>query len=409
MNTVRLSLASLRYNRVGNIFNILVLAFGVAIIVTLSHISDQVQRRFERDLAGFDLVVGAKGSPVQLILSSIFHLDAPTGNISLDEAKKIEKNSLVALSIPLSLGDNYEGFRVVGTTTEYPKHYGAVFAQGGYWSKNMQAVIGSDVAKSTHLQVGQSFAARRGITDADGGQGEFSYEVTGILAPTGSVMDRLVLTNVASTWHVPPPQPPRPSHHHRSSHREVEEEEPQEKQITALLITYKSPMAATVLPELVERSGTMQAASPAFEMMRLSRMLGVGGEAIKIFGAALVVIAAIGFFMALFNAVSDRRYEIALLRVLGATRGKVFAYVMMEGMTLGIAGTVAGIVFGHILTFCIRHWIETTQHIVLAGTWFNGYEALGALAALASSIAASAIPAFMAYRVNVAETISRGA
>ncbi|HEU5048135.1 MAG TPA: ABC transporter permease [Rickettsiales bacterium] len=406
MNIVRLSLASLRYNRVGNIFNILVLAFGVAIIVTVAHISDQVQRRFDRDLAGFDLVIGAKGSPVQLILSTIFHLDMPVGNIDLEEAKKIEKNSLVASSIPIALGDNYQGFRVVGTTPDYPQHYGAKLASGAYWNQNMQAVIGSDVARAMHLKVGQTLKAERGIIDGDG-QAEFPYEVTGILAPTDSVIDRLVLTSVPGTWH---PQPHSVRHHH-SGHKDTDEEEVvhEDKQITALLLTYKSPLAAAVLPQLVNHSNTMQAASPAFEMLHLSRMLGVGGEAIRIFGAALVIIAAIGFFMALFNAVSDRQYDIALLRVLGATRSKVFAYVMMEGMALGIAGTLSGLVLGHILTFCIRHWIEATQHITLAGSWFNGYELMGALAAVASSVLASAIPAFMAYRVNVAEAISRGA
>src|SRR5271154_3796299 len=123
MNILNLSFSSLRHNAVSNIFNILILALGIAIIVTLLHVSEQVEQRFDRDLQGIDLVVGAKGSPIQLILSSVFHLDFPNGNIPLDEAKKLRDNPLIAAAIPIALGDNYSAFRIVGTTADYISHY----------------------------------------------------------------------------------------------------------------------------------------------------------------------------------------------------------------------------------------------------------------------------------------------
>src|ERR1700691_5297059 len=122
MNIACLSFANLRFHALNSFFNVLILALGIATIVMLLHISDQLEQRFERDLNGIDLVVGAKGSPIQLILSSVFHLDIPNGNIPLSEAEKIAKNHLVKYAIPLALGDNYHGFRIVGTTADYPKH-----------------------------------------------------------------------------------------------------------------------------------------------------------------------------------------------------------------------------------------------------------------------------------------------
>lgn len=400
MNILKLSFSSLRYNRVSNIFNVLVLASGIAVIVTFVNLNDKIQRRFENDLAGVDLVVGAKGSPIQLILSSVFHIDVPNGNISLTDAKKIENNPQVKSAIPVSLGDNYKDFRIVGTTVDYPKHYGATLQNGDYWKKDMQAVIGSEVARITNLQVGQKFAGSHGLGEGGEEHGEYPYLVSGVLAPTGTVIDRLVLTDLASVWHI---------HEHHHSDEEEYSEKHKEKEITALLVTYKSPLAAATLPRIINHSSAMQAASPAFEIAHLSKFLGIGSEVAQVFGIALVIIATAGFFMTLFNAVSDRKYDIALLRVLGATRNKVFSFVLMEGMTLGIAGTVSGIIFGHIFTYFVTCWIESTMHIMLGGAVFHLYEIVGGLVAISVSVVASLIPAVIAYSVNVSEAISRGA
>lgn len=408
MNILHLSFASLRHNAVSNIFNVLILALGVAIIVTLLHVSEQIEQRFERDLAGIDLVVGAKGSPIQLILSSVFHMDIPNGNIPLSEAREIERNPLVKFAIPLALGDNYRGFRIVGTTPDYAKHYDASLATGSYWQKDLQAVIGSEVARASGLEVGQKFAGAHGIGEGGEEHSDFPYRVTGILAPTGTVIDRLVLTDVSSVWHIH-------EHHHddedetkHSRHHDDDEARPS-KEITSLLIGYKSPLAAASLPRLVDQSSSMQAASPAFEVARLIKMIGFGGDAIQMFGLLLIAIAAAGFFMTLFNAVNDRKYEIALLRILGATRKKVFAFVLMEGLALGVAGTLFGIIIGHVFAYGAQCWIESTRHITLNSIGFHPYEIVGAVTTIALSAIVSILPALIAYRVNVVEVISKEA
>lgn len=427
MNILRLSLANLRFRPLSNSFNMLILALGMALIVTLLQVGQQVEQRFEKDLRGIDLVVGAKGSPVQLILSSVFHLDFPPGNIPLEEAERLRKSPLIKSAIPLALGDNYRGFRIVGTTGDYPGHYAAELAEGRYWSGGMEAVLGSEVARSSGLKPGQTFAGSHGLTAGAEEHAESPYEVVGILKPTGTVIDRVVLTDLGSVWQIHEHQEGEEEageeHEHESpagldhdgeadhgepGHADHEEVDHPEREITALLITYRTPAAVVTLPRLINRSSSMQAASPAFEMARLLKILGIGSNAIRLFATVLIVIAAVGFFVTLFNAVNDRRYDIALMRSLGATRGRVFAFVLAEGLTLGAFGTALGILLGHGLAWGAQCWLEQTRQMALNPVGFHPYEAIAAAIALGISALAAILPALMAYRINPAKVLSRG-
>lgn len=405
MNIVRLSLANLRFHRLNSIFNVLVLALGIAMIVTLMRLGDQVRQRFEADLAGIDLVVGAKGSPLQLILSAVFHLDVPTGNIPLAEAETLLKNPLVKSAIPIALGDNYRGFRIVGTSVDYVAHYRAEPAAGALWTEPMQAVLGSEVARESGISVGAAFIGAHGLVSMEDQHTEFPYDVVGILKPTGTVLDRLVLTDVASVWNV---------------HEHPDPDEPEEvaaaeaaggtlpRELTALLIAYRSPLATATLPRLINSTTAMQAASPAFETARLMKLLGAGSEAVRLFAFVLMGIAALGFFVTLFNAVNDRRYDIVLMRSLGATRRKVLAFVLGEGLLLGCLGILLGLGLGYLFDAGARAWIAATRHMSLAPGGFGGGELLVAAGALLLGLLSALLPAIMAYRINVAETLSRG-
>ena len=406
MNILTLSLANLKFRALNSLFHIIVLALGIAAIITLLHISQQLEQRFTRDLKGIDLVLGAKGSPLQLILSSVFHIDIPTGNIPLSEAQKIAKNPMVRASMPIALGDNVQGFRIVGTSQEYPKHYGAELAEGVYWDAEMQAVLGSDVARRTGLRVGDTFSGSHGLTQGGEAHSEFPYVVKGILKPTGTVIDRVVLTDVESVWHIH-------EHHQHHEHKEGEEHHHHEEQntnreITALLIAYKSPAAAVTLPRLINQNSSLQAASPAFETARLIKIMGVGSEAITLFAGILIAIATVGFFVTLCTAVNERRYDIALMRSLGATRKKILGFVLAEGLTLGMLGVLVGFVLGHILASVAASWIEQSHHLLLNAVGFHPHEAYLLLLAIGISIVASILPAITAYRTNIATILSKG-
>ena len=202
MNLLSLSIAYIRARALTSTLLVVLLALGVATISLLLHVSHQAEERLTRDARGFDLVVGAKGSPLQLILSSIYHMDIPTGNISVSEANRLRKNRKVAEAIPLALGDTYRGFRIVGTETSYIKHYQAELAEGELFTAPMQAVIGARVARETALSAGGTFAGSHGLSGGGEEHADTPYMVVGRLKPTGTVLDRLILTPVESVWQV---------------------------------------------------------------------------------------------------------------------------------------------------------------------------------------------------------------
>jgi putative ABC transport system permease protein len=405
----RLAVLNLRFRLLSNIFNIAVLGLGIAMIVTLLHVNEQLQQRFTRDLKGIDMVVGAKGSPMQLILSSVFHLDVPTGNIALADADTIKRHPLIKSAIPLALGDNYQGFRIVGTTADYITHYRAEIAQGKIFSASMQAVAGSQVAQQQKLNVGDKVIGAHGLTSGDDSHDEMPYEIVGILKPTGGVVDRLMLTPVESVWNVHGEEAEsHESDDHKHDHKKEKKAEQKPREITALLVSYASPAAAVTLPRLVNSESAMQAASPAFELARLLKLTGAGSDAVRGFGALLVVIAALGFFVTLFNAVNERSYDIVLMRCLGATRWKVFLLVLWEGLLLGVSGIILGLLLARVLMHLAASWLEQSKHIVLEAALFHPYEMYIALFALVISALAAIIPAMLAYRVNVADVLARG-
>ena len=163
MKTIALSWRYLWYRPLGATLNVLLLSLGLASITFLLLVSYQLNQAFDRDLAGIDVVVGAKGSPMQLILCGVFHIDVPPGNISLKSVKALEKNPMLASVIPISIGDNLRGYRIVGSSHAYLAHYGATLAQGRLWDAPMQVVAGSTVAKKLGLQLGSSFVGSHGL------------------------------------------------------------------------------------------------------------------------------------------------------------------------------------------------------------------------------------------------------
>ncbi len=405
MSIFTLVFSNLRYRWLTSLFNVLVLALGIATMVTLLLVSHQLEQRFTRDLQGIDLVVGAKGSPLQLMLSSVFHIDIPTGNIPLSEAEKLSKHPLVKEAIPLALGDSYHGFRIVGTDGKYAAHYGAEFAQGRAFDKPMEAVVGAEVARNTDLKMDAVFAGSHGLSEGGEVHAGSLYHVVGVLQPTGSVIDRLVLTQVASVWQVH-------AHPHEAGHvdDDGDEEEAQDKpkEITSLLIQYKSPMAAVTMPRQVNATPALQAAAPAFEMARLFQLLGAGGDAVQVFGAVLMGLAGLGFFVTLWSAVHERRYDIALMRSMGASKTKVLALVLAEGLMLGVLGTALGLALGHGMGKIAQLYIEHSRHMTLVSPGVLPVEGGIVIIALAISVVAAMIPAWMAYKTPIARLLAKG-
>ena len=405
MNLASVSLSYMRARRLNTVLNVLLLALGVATITLLLLVTSQLEERMQRDARGIDLVVGAKGSPMQVILSSIYHLDVPNGNISWKQAQELARHRFVKKAIPLALGDNYKGFRIVGTNHDYVAHYGARIAQGQLWKAPLEVVLGAEVAAATGLKVGAHFAGAHGMggSERETVHEQHQYAVVGVLAPSGTVVDRAVLTGVESVWAVHADQ-----YDIKDIARIGELMPDQEKEYTALLIQYATPLAAASLPRYVNQNSEMQAASPAYETARLFSIIGVGVDVLRGFALVLVFAAGLSVFIALYNALSERRYDLAVMRTLGASPAKLMALMLFEGVLLALIGAALGIAAGHALTELLGRALTQAKQVSVTGmTWVNGELWLLALA-LGVGVVAALLPAWRAYRTDVAATLARG-
>jgi len=377
--------------------NLLLLSLGLASLSFVLLASHQIDRAFERDLAGIDVVVGAKGSPMQLILSGVFHIDAPTGNVPLAAVKQLEQHPQVAQLIPISLGDSYRGFRIVGSTPDYLTHYSAVYAQGGLWSAPMQAVLGAQVAAQTGLKVGDRFAGSHGLAGGGDSHGQTPYVVSGVLAPGGSVLDRLVLTALDSVWQV---------HEDHSAldadDRKVMEDE---REVTLALIRYRTPLAAVTFPRFVNTTTEMQAAAPALEITRLLSMIGIGTDVLRALAGVLLLTAGLSVFIALWSAVRERRADLALLRLLGAPPRKVAALLLCEALWLALLATLIGVLAGQELMAGLAWMLQLDKSVLISGlAWPAELWSVPALA-VGVALLSALLPAYEAYRANVFELL----
>lgn len=379
------------------VLNLLLLTLGLASITLVVLVGEQVNRAFQRDLQGIDLVVGAKGSPMQLILAGVFHIDVPPGNIALADVQALARKPQVAQVIPLSLGDSFRGFRIVGTTPDYIQHYEVPLAQGRGWAQAMEAVAGAQAAKAIGLAPGEQFVGNHGLGGGGHAHGDTPYRITGVLAPCGCVLDRLILTSSESVWQV----------HEKTMATDEEDRKALEanREVTMALVRYRTPLAAASFPRYVNNETEMQAAAPAVEVTRLLRMLGVGSEVLQGMGAVLLLTAGLSVFIALWTAVRERRADLAMLRMLGASPLKVSALLLAEALWLAALATVLGLAAGHALAALVGLALQAQQSLPLTGALWVPGEAWIPVAALATAGVAALIPAVSAYRVDVAQLL----
>ena len=380
------------------LLNLLLLSLGLACICAFLLVSDQVRAAFARDVAGIDLVVGAKGSPLQLVLAGVFHLDVAPGNVPLKAVMQLQAAPRVASVIPMSLGDSFRGYRIVGTTPDYLAHFKASYAQGELWTRTMQVVIGADVARSADMQLRTTFIGSHGLGETGQKHGDSPFRVVGMLAPCACVLDRLILTPLESVWHVHDAQVTGDDSAHDAAMADSRE-------VTLALVRYASPLAAASLPRFVNTTTAMQAASPALEITRLLQQLGLGGEALAGVGALLLALAAISVFVAMWTAVRERRADLALLRFLGAPATRLAALLLTEALGLALAASVLGLALGHALVALLGRLLLQAQSVNVTGWVWSANEWWVPALACAVALLAALLPIASAYRVDAGELL----
>ena len=294
------------------------------------------------------------------------------------------------------------------------------------WSKPLEIVLGARAASRTGLKLGSTFSGVHGLDDGGHSHDQDKYIVVGILQPTNTILDRLFVTSMGSVWKLHEQSnakmpPGDDSHDDEHAHDEDEHEDGHVndgneyygeanddagKEITMLLIKYASPLAALSLPKDVNLESALQAASPAFEITRLLQIVGVGIGWLQGFTGILLASAALSIFAALYSSLKARRYDLAVLRCLGATRWQLFSLLFFEGSFLALAGIFSGLLFAHGGLELIGQWLGESLNAPLTGfVWAPAETALVA-GLLFVGFLTAIIPAWQAFSTDVAKTLS---
>lgn len=445
MNLLTLSWKNLVNKPLNMALSLILFALGTGLISLLLNLNHQIEENFNKNLAGVDLVIGAKGSPLQMILCNMYHVDNPTGNISLEKSRAFlnPKHPLIKLAVPLSLGDSYRGYRIAGTTYDILELYGAELAQGKLWAQTMEATVGAAVADALHLHIGDTFKSSHGLVEGIE-EHEHDFKVVGILKPNGSVIDQLILTPTESIWEshehqaatdsLHPADGEEHGHDHDHDHgAHVHKTEPPvdydsltlrnlaeadrlqlmqqtDKDITSILIKFRSRtnIQALNMGRNINENTDLMAASPPNEIARLQTNLGLGADALKVLAWVIVVVSGLSIFISLFSSLKDRKYELALMRVMGGSRRTLFNLILLEGLLLAVMGYLIGIVLSHLSMTFLAGFMKNAYRYSFSGWKFLPEEAGLFIGALIVGIAAALIPAVQAGRTDISETLAKG-
>jgi len=455
MSTIKLAWKNLTNKPLNMALSLVLFALGVGMISMIFLIENQVQEKFDKNLADISLVIGAKGSPLQMILCNMYHIDDPTGNLKIKDVKPFlsGRNPLIEKAIPLSLGDSYKGFRIVGTNQDYPQLYEVKVSEGKIWEHNLEATIGADVAKIVNLKVGDTFYSTHGfLSDGMNGHEHGQFKVVGIFEKSNSVIDQLILTTTQSIWEVhakhdevtPPQEEPKfaasgvldsldetssskeetenhdghdhaaheghdhDDHDHAAPQKPLIEEVDQE--ITSILIKFKESskksFQALMMLRGINENTEVMAASPAIELNRLYDNMSLGESFLRNLAMIIVFVSGLSIFISLFSSLRDRKYELALMRVMGATPGKLFILIILEGLLLAIIGYVIGIILSHLGMGIFAGQMEDKYHYSFSSTKFLVEEFYLLGGAVFIGFIAAIIPAYQAFRTDISQTLS---
>lgn len=394
MNVWKIGIKNLRSKPLYTVLSVFMLSLSIALLLGILQLKTSFEYQLDNNLGDIDLVVGAKGSPLQLVLSSILHLDNPTGNIDYGEAQKLGKNRLIDKAVPISYGDNHQGYKIVGTTDEFASFYNAQIDQGRAVERSMEVVLGASVAEKLQLQLGDTFLSSHGLVSNDIDVHDEELTVVGIYQPTQKVIDRLIITNLETIWDVHDHEGHEDGHDSMDKdHEEGEEdhdhdhedgdghnhdhedgdghdqedhEDDEDKQITSLLISFRSPTALLTMPRQINEDSNMQAALPKYELNKLYEYTGVGLTTVSWIAYIILLISGMTIFMSLFKMIKERAFDLALLRTYGASNFQLIKMVSYEGLIILILAFGLGWGMAHLgLSLLLGYMDSGPQQLLL--------------------------------------------
>lgn len=410
MNIFKLSLKNIFNKPLSSTISLALLILGIGIISLLLQLNTLIKDQMDNNLKGIDMVVGAKGSPLQLILSSVYHIDSPTGNISLEEAEKISKNRMVGSSIKLLYGDNFKGYRIVGAEKKFIELYNGKIKKGKNLSKPFEVLVGSKVYSKLKIDIGDDLISSHGLRETGESHDDQSFKVVGLLEPSNSVIDQLIITLPQSVWDVHGNHDHEEEHEHdheeEHEHDHNEEHQHDDREITAMLIKFKSPMNIIQFPRQINETTNLQAAVPSYEISRLFKLFGFGIETLSYLAYLIIIVSGFSLFINLFNSMRERKYEMALIRTLGASRLQLSTMIIFESIILTISGFILGLLFSRFGVMFVSRLMEESINYNLSSFKILNEEYWLLLLSVIIGLMASLIPAVQVYKMNISKILA---
>jgi putative ABC transport system permease protein len=404
---------SLRQHALSTCVTVLVAALGGGLTIAVFAIADQTERAFVGGSVGFDAVLGSRGSPLQLVLNSVFHLDTSPGNIPWSLYQEVRADPAVKRAIPYAVGDNYHGYRVVGTTSERfecllsPDEMPVGLRSGRLFDDTrMEAVVGSVVAERMGVRVNDHIHAYHDLVFSARHEHDEEYVVVGILEPSNSPADRVVWVPIESVFRLG-------GHVLRGGgeefHAHAGEAIPDEhKEVSAVMLAFTTPTSGLRLAQQI--NGTDSGATIAFPiaevLARFFSQMGWIARVLRMVAFLVMAVAGAAILAAIHNTINERRREFAILRALGARRRIVFGAIVLESTV--IAGLGAMLSFGVYAAILAAATAAIRQQTgVVLDVWTLNHAMWAApLGMTAIGAAAGVIPAIKAYSTDVATYLS---
>ncbi len=417
MSLWKIVLKNILERKLSATLTVLSIALGVALTISILAVKRESQDRFRQTAFGYELVVGSRGSPTQLVLNTVYHLDVSPGNIPYETYRQLrEEDPRVRMAIPIAVGDHYRGFRIVGTSDQFLTKFEVLpgekfrisgrpfqFCEGAlqeilsgksheeghshdHGDEVFEAVVGSTVSEQAGLKVGSTFVATHGVEEGPAETHEESWKVVGVLAPTGTPADRAIYINLESFFGI--------------------EGHSNEGEISAVILKTRGGFAALSLAaELNQRSDVM-AVVPAQVVGDLFSIIGTIDQVLLAVSLMVIVVAGISVLVSIYNSMNERRRSIAVMRALGARRRTVWSIIVLESIALCLLGGLVGLFLGHGISAGAAGYLQSEVGVTLSPLSFHREEVFVLAGLLVLGLLAGTIPAWKAYRTDIADGLS---
>ncbi len=415
MTLLRLAFKSLRARALTTTLTIFSIALSVMLLVGVDRLRDAAQSGFSGTLSHTDLIVGARGGDLPLLLSSVFHIGNAANNVSWDTYQHFAHHRAVAWTIPVSMGDSFHGYRVVATDDNFYAHYqyrkarSLSVVQGHTPEGIFDAALGAEVAARLHLHLGDKIILAHGVeAKSILNHDTTPFTVVGILAPTETPVDRAVYITLLGDeamhfgWSGgTPPAIGEPAPVFDPSKLKVDE-------ITCFLLGTKSRISTLYLQREIDtyKPEPLTAIIPAYTLQQLWSLLDYADTALSLVSAAVLVVGLLAMLIALYTALNERRREIAILRAVGLHARQIFSLFLLESVLIASVGTATGIVSVYLLLYLLRSTIENHFGLPVALVGLSTRVELYAVVTVLAGALLGTIPAWRAYRNSLVDGLN---